>query len=91
MLQWRRQYNAFSKALPGKVLWIAFLIWGFRTGLFFRLLNILSILFWLAPLIILPLARKFSQQVGCLSSYAMQLGITANSTAALQGSCAGWH
>jgi len=68
MLQWRRQYNAFSKTLPGKVLWIAFLIWGFRSGLFFRLLNILSILFWLAPLIILPLARKFSQQVGCLSS-----------------------
>lgn len=60
--QWRRQYNAFSKTLPGKVLWIAFLIWGFRSGLFFRLLNILSILFWLAPLIILPLARKFSQQ-----------------------------
>lgn len=70
--QWRRQYSAFSKTLPGKVLFWGLLFWGFRSGLFFRLLNIVSILFWVAPLIILPFARKFNQRNAARQQQAQQ-------------------
>lgn len=61
--QWRRQYGAFSKTLPGQIFQIAVLVWFFRSGLFFKLLNFIFILFWIVPLVLVPLGRKYSKQV----------------------------
>ncbi|CAK0783521.1 hypothetical protein CVIRNUC_006720 [Coccomyxa viridis] len=53
--QWRKQYAAFSKTSAGQAVFVAGLVLLCYTGLIFKLLNLLFILWWFAPLIILPL------------------------------------
>lgn len=60
--RWKKQYDKFSNTLPGKVAWTAFLVWGFYSGVFFRLLNLVFLLWWLAPIFLLPLAQRANKQ-----------------------------
>ena len=66
VLQWRKQYAAFSKTAMGQAVFFAGLFFLFYTGLIFKLLNLLFILWWITPLIILPLLNVANRQVGCL-------------------------
>lgn len=77
-MQWRRQYGAFSKTLPGQIFQIAVLVWFFRSGLFFKLLNFIFILFWIVPLILVPLGRKYGKQVRAESALVSLLKALAN-------------
>ena len=65
-LQWRKQYAAFSKTAMGQAVFFAGLFFLCYTGLIFKLLNLLFILWWIAPLIILPLLNVANRQVGGL-------------------------
>ncbi|KAK9789931.1 hypothetical protein WJX73_009412 [Symbiochloris irregularis] len=60
--KWGKQYSQFSKTSLGQVVTTAFIVYLFASGLAFRLLNILFILWWLLPIIALPLARRKNQQ-----------------------------
>ncbi|CAL5220568.1 g2606 [Coccomyxa viridis] len=60
--KWRKQYAAFSKTTAGQAAFFAGLFVLCYTGLLFRLLNLLFILWWLAPLVILPLLNAASRQ-----------------------------
>jgi hypothetical protein len=48
----------------GQVIFFAGLFFICYTGLIFKLLNLLFILWWIAPLIILPLLNLANRQVG---------------------------
>lgn len=63
MLQWGRKYSQFSRTPFGQVATTAFVVYLFASGVAFKLLNILFILWWLLPIIALPLARRRNQQV----------------------------
>ena len=63
-LQWKKSYDSFSRTPLGKLAWTAFLVWGFYSGLFFRMLNILFLLWWIAPIVLVPLAQRANRQVG---------------------------
>ena len=65
-MQWRKQYAAFSKTTAGQAAFFAGLFVLCYTGLLFRLLNLLFILWWLAPLVILPLLNAASRQASIL-------------------------
>ena len=77
VVQWGRQYSQFSKTTLGQVVTTAFVVYLFASGLAFRLLNILFILWWLLPIIALPLARRRTQQASrsakCVLQHAAQL------------------
>ena len=62
--QWKKKYAAFSKTLPGQALFLTFIFFLFRTGIIWKLLNLLFIAWWLAPFLFL-LVGKFSPKV-CL-------------------------
>ncbi len=66
-VQWRKQYAAFSKTSAGQAVFVAGLVLLCYTGLIFKLLNLLFILWWFAPLIILPLLSVAGRKV--ISSY----------------------
>ena len=66
-VQWRKQYAAFSKTSAGQAVLVAALVLLCYTGLIFKLLNLLFILWWFAPLIILPLLSVAGRKV--ISSY----------------------
>ncbi|KAL3143053.1 hypothetical protein ABBQ38_003328 [Trebouxia sp. C0009 RCD-2024] len=70
--QWRRQYGTFSKTLPGQIFQFALVVWFFRSGLFFKLLNFVFVLFWIVPLILVPLARKYGRQAAARQQQAQQ-------------------
>ena len=61
-MQWRKQYAAFSRTPVGQAVFFAGLIFLCYTGLIFKLLNLLFILWWLAPLIILPIINAANRQ-----------------------------
>ena len=65
-MQWRKQYAAFSKTPAGQAVFIAGLLLLCYTGLIFKLLNLLFILWWFAPLIILPLLNAAGRKVTIL-------------------------
>ena len=60
--QWKKKYAAFSKTLPGQALFLTFIFFLFRTGIIWKLLNLLFIAWWLAPFLFL-LVGKFSPKV----------------------------
>lgn len=61
-MQWRKQYATFSKTTAGQAVFFAGLFLLCYTGLLFKLLNLLFILWWLAPLIILPILNAAGRQ-----------------------------
>ena len=61
-MQWRKQYATFSKTTAGQAVFLAGLFVLCYTGLLFKLLNLLFILWWLAPLIILPILNAAGRQ-----------------------------
>ena len=67
-MQWRKQYAAFSKTSAGQAVFVAALVLLCYTGLIFKLLNLLFILWWFAPLVILPLLSVAGRKV--ISSYS---------------------
>ena len=62
-VQWRKQYAAFSRTSAGQAVFVAALVLLCYTGLIFKLLNLLFILWWFAPLIILPLLSVAGRKV----------------------------
>lgn len=69
-MQWRKKYAAFSKSPTslsglnaGQAVFLAGLIFLCYTGLIFKLLNLLLILWWFAPLVILPLLSVAGRKV----------------------------
>ena len=73
-LQWKKRYDSFSRTPLGKLAWTAFLVWGFYSGLFFRMLNILFLLWWIAPIVLVPLAQRANRQVGSIFDLALHTG-----------------
>ena len=73
-LQWKKRYDSFSRTPLGKLAWTAFLVWGFYSGLFFRMLNILFLLWWIAPIVLVPLAQRANRQVSSLFDLALCTG-----------------
>lgn len=60
--RWRRQLEEFWATPFGQVVGIAAVGWLFYTGAVFWLLNWLLLLWWLAPLFLVPLARYINKQ-----------------------------
>ena len=60
--QWQRQYAHFSRTRLGQLTFVGALAFLAYTGLLFRLLNLLFILWWLAPLLILPLSNYLNKK-----------------------------
>ena len=73
-LQWKKRYDSFSRTPLGKLAWTAFLVWGFYSGLFFRMLNILFLLWWIAPIVLVPLAQRANRQVRQVFDLALCTG-----------------
>lgn len=67
VLQWRRRYSEFSKTSIGQATFLAGVFLLFYTGIAFKILNLLFILWWLAPFLFLVF-NKFSPQVSFVSS-----------------------
>ena len=61
--QWRRRYGEFSRTRLGQASLFAGLLLLAYSGILFRLLNALFILWWLAPLFILPLSSFLNKKV----------------------------
>ena len=61
--QWRRQYQEFSGTPLGRAAFLGGVFLLFYTGIAFRLLNLLFLLWWLGPLIVLPLLQAASRKV----------------------------
>ena len=72
-MQWMRKYSRFSQTTLGQIATTAFVVYLFASGLAFKLLNVLFILWWLLPIIALPLARKRNQQVLLLHRVSMNM------------------
>ena len=71
-VQWRKQYAAFSKTSAGQAVFVAALVFLCYTGLIFKLLNLLFILWWFAPLVILPLLSVAGRKVNSSKLMALQ-------------------
>lgn len=61
LLQWRRQYSSFSKTGLGQATFLGGIFLLFYTGIAFKLLNLLFILWWLAPFLFI-LFNKLNPQ-----------------------------
>ena len=73
-VQWRRQYKEFSGTPLGRAAFLGGVFLLFYTGLAFRLLNLLFLLWWIGPLIVLPLLQAASRKVRpCLAAAASSL------------------
>lgn len=69
-LQWRRQYAEFSKTTAGQVVFFGLLFFLCYSGAIWRLLNLLFILWWVAPLFVLPAINHLNRKArfsACLS------------------------
>ena len=73
-MQWTKSYSRFSQTTLGQVTNTVLVVYLFTSGLFFKLLNILFILWWLLPIIALPLARRRNQQV-CAALHLHTVGL----------------
>lgn len=62
-VQWRKQYAEFHKTTAGKVVFYGAIWFLFSTGIAFRLLNLLFIMWWVAPLFILPAINYMNRKV----------------------------
>ena len=62
LAQWQRQYAKFSRTRLGQFTFLGVLAFLAYTGILFRLLNLLFILWWLAPLLILPLSNYLNKK-----------------------------
>ena len=62
-MQWRRQYKEFSGTPLGRAAFLGGVFLLFYTGIAFRLLNLLFLLWWIGPLIVLPLLQAASRKV----------------------------
>lgn len=62
-VQWRRQYKEFSGTPLGRAAFLGAVFFLFYTGIAFRLLNLLFLLWWIGPLIVLPLLQAASRKV----------------------------
>ncbi|CAL8464345.1 g3880 [Coccomyxa elongata] len=51
---WKRQYAEFSKTTAGQIVFFAAFFFVCYSGLIWRILNLLFILWWIAPLFVLP-------------------------------------
>ncbi len=60
--QWRRQYREFAATPLGRGAFLAGVFALFYTGIAFRLLNLLVLLWWVGPLIALPLLQAASRK-----------------------------
>ena len=60
--QWRRQYKEFSGTPLGRAAFLTGIFLLFYTGIAFRLLNLLFLLWWIGPLIVLPILQAASRK-----------------------------
>jgi hypothetical protein len=60
--QWRRQYREFAATPLGRGAFLAGVFALFYTGIAFRLLNLLVLLWWVGPLLVLPLLQAASRK-----------------------------
>ncbi|KAK9839876.1 hypothetical protein WJX81_007992 [Elliptochloris bilobata] len=60
--KWRRQYKDFSGTPLGRAAFLTGIFLLFYTGIAFRLLNMLFLLWWIGPLIVLPLLQAASRK-----------------------------
>jgi len=61
-LQWRKKYAEFSRTLPGQAVFLTFIFFLFRSGIIWKMLNLLFIAWWLAPFLFFVIG-KFSPKV----------------------------
>ena len=54
----------FSRTALGQLAIIGFIIYLVYTGIAFRILNLLFILWWLTPFLLVPFTRYFNKKVG---------------------------
>ncbi len=62
-MQWKRQYAEFSKTTLGQVVFFAAFFFLCYSGLVWRLLNLVFILWWVAPLFVLPAINHINKKV----------------------------
>lgn len=63
LLQWKAQYESFSQTPMGKALVFGFVFYLFYTGFVFRIINFLLLIWWLAPIVLLPLSGYINKKV----------------------------
>lgn len=56
---WRKKYVAFSRTLPGQAVFLTFIFFLFRSGIIWKILNVVFIAWWLAPFLFFVF-NKFS-------------------------------
>jgi hypothetical protein len=56
---WRKKYAEFSRTLPGQAVFLTFIFFLFRSGIIWKMLNLLFIAWWLAPFLFFVIG-KFS-------------------------------
>lgn len=56
---WRKKYVEFSKTLPGQAAFLTFVFFLFRSGIIWKILNLLFLAWWLAPFLFF-ITGKFS-------------------------------
>ncbi len=67
VVQWKRQYAEFSKTTAGQIVFFAAFFFVCYSGLIWRILNLLFILWWIAPLFVLPAINYLNKKVKHLS------------------------
>lgn len=86
-VQWRRQYKEFAATPVGRGAFLAGVFLLFYTGIAVRLLNLLFLLWWVGPLIVLPLLQAASRKARALR--ACQLALPPVTAAARLCLCSG--
>jgi Mn2+/Fe2+ NRAMP family transporter len=66
--QWKKQWEQFSKTNAGKAVQLLAIFLFIYSGLAARLLYILVVAFWLAPLLLGPILYLLNKKVGLTSS-----------------------
>jgi hypothetical protein len=71
---WQKRIKAFTESMTGRAtLWSLF-IWMIFSGVLFRALNLLFIIWWVLPLAMLPLSRLNAQKAKDARSAGQQRG-----------------
>ena len=65
-LQWQKQYREFSKTSFGQATFLAGVFLLFYTGIAFKILNLVFILWWLAPFLFLLISKVNPQVLSSL-------------------------
>ena len=63
-LQWQKKYGEFSRTVWGQAFTLGLVFFLLYTGIAFKLLNLLFILWWLAPFILVPMSKYLNRKVG---------------------------